>query len=467
MNADPRLGHEGRAASETVSRRAPEPKSAKIKQGISPLELLLSLEGEVRAVPTYDALGNFMCNETRKLVRCGQIMFFAPGYKKGQWHLQAASSVSSIDRNAPAVRAIEKEVGSFDALEQPQAFKLKKSTLAAGLQLTDGLLLALAAADGRQLGALLFLRNEEFEPSEEVLLSRVASAYGHALSFFSKAKRKAKFARRVKLGIAGSALLAGLAMFVPVPMSVLAPVEIVARDPLIVTAPMNGVISNIGVEANNSVQAGQLLVQFNDTDLLGRLEVTQRNLEVAVARNRRVRQGASLSAEMRREMAVTQSELAVAQAERDEAQAAFDRTKIYAPSNGVAIFASKDDWLGRPVTTGERVMEIGDPQKLEFRVDVAVGDSVVLGEGAAVRVFLHNDPLNVIDATFVDAGFRAEETLDNRLAYRVKAQLKDDADITGLRFGLRGTARISNGTVHLGYYLFRRPISSFRQWTGI
>ncbi|MDZ7823404.1 MAG: HlyD family efflux transporter periplasmic adaptor subunit [Ahrensia sp.] len=470
MNLDPRLVKRSASAAgikPNITSTDVAPKGQSNENGPSALEKLLVLEGDVRAVSSFNALGYFMCNETTKLVPAAQVLFFVAGARKGSWRLKAASSVTTIDRNAPMVRNAEKLVSDLNEPNKLQVVsdaKLKVLDLSFG----HGLLLPLIAPSGPVLGRLLLLRNTEFSESEKVLSQRLSGAYGHALAYFDKSLRTARFSRNLKFCISACVVLGGLALMIPVPMSVLAPAEIVARDPYIVTAPMDGVIQSIDIEPNAPVRAGSIVMRFNDTELLGRLGVAERNLEVAEARYRRVLQGASSSAEMRRDIAVAKSELGVAEAERDEAKAAFERSVVYAPSDGVALFTSKDDWVGRPVATGEGVMEIGDPARVEMRIDVSIGDSIVLQEGASVRVFLHNDPLKPFNAQYERASFRAQETDQNTLSYRVTAlpQISPE-DQSDLRIGLRGTARISNGKVSLGYYLFRSPLSAARQWLGL
>ena len=44
-------------------------------------------------------------------------------------------------------------------------------------------------------------------------------------------------------------------------------------------------------------------------------------------------------------------------------QAQLARIDIHAAADGVAVFGDPDDWLGRPVTTGERIMLLANPAK--------------------------------------------------------------------------------------------------------
>ena len=51
------------------------------------------------------------------------------------------------------------------------------------------------------------------------------------------------------------------------------------------------------------------------------------------------------------------------------------------------------------------------------------------------------------------------------LAYRVEASIVEpEIDV---RIGLQGSAKIYGSKVSLFFYLFRRPISALRQFTGL
>ncbi|GLS33897.1 HlyD family secretion protein [Mesorhizobium albiziae] len=136
-----------------------------------------------------------------------------------------------------------------------------------------------------------------------------------------------------------------------------------------------------------------------------------------------------------------------------------------APAPGVAIFTYKRDWIGRPVSTGERLMEIADPDKVQLRIDVPVADAIAVQSGAKVRAFLDSDPLRPVAAEVRSASYEAQLTDGNALAYRIYAAI--GAGQAPLRLGIRGTAQISGEKVPLAYYLFRRPIATIRQRFGL
>jgi hypothetical protein len=78
-------------------------------------------------------------------------------------------------------------------------------------------------------------------------------------------------------------------------------------------------------------------------------------------------------------------------------------------------------------------------------------------------LFLNVHPDQVHQAHVRYISYQAEVSPDGILGFRGRA---DFVDPTGLRVGWRGTARVHGEPVALGYYIFRRPLSVLRQWTG-
>jgi hypothetical protein len=143
----------------------------------------------------------------------------------------------------------------------------------------------------------------------------------------------------------------------------------------------------------------------------------------------------------------------------------LDKSKLLAPQGGVAIFSSQDDWRGRPVQVGERVMMIADPSLIDVTIYLPPDDAVELQTGAKVDLLLHVDPLSPLDATIERASYEATPSPDGALAYVVRARLVAGQGLP--RIGLRGTAKIYAGRVSLGYYLLRKPLAYARRSLGI
>jgi multidrug resistance efflux pump len=255
-----------------------------------------------------------------------------------------------------------------------------------------------------------------------------------------------------------------LLSFVPVPLTALAPCEIVPLDPETVTAPIEGIIQTIPVERNQKIETGQGLIAFVDTTIRGRLEVAERAVEVAAAKERRLQQAAFDDRNARRDLSIAAAELRLAIAERDAALDQLSRTRVMAGRSGLAVFASRKDWEGRPVSMGERVMQIASPDHVQVRIDMPVKDAPVVRDQARVRVYLDSDPLNPLDARLERATYHATPIAGGGLAFVLYAHLGESVPP---RIGYRGTAQVFGDDVPLIYYVMRRPLTALRQMVGL
>ena len=63
--------------------------------------------------------------------------------------------------------------------------------------------------------------------------------------------------------------------------------------------------------------------------------------------------------------------------------------------------------------------------------------------------------------------YKPELTEENVLSYKIIANFDDIKENSYIpSIGLRGTAKIYSKKVSLFFYLFRKPITSIRQWIG-
>ena len=167
----------------------------------------------------------------------------------------------------------------------------------------------------------------------------------------------------------------------------------------------------------------------------------------------------------RHELGVARAELALKTAERNFAADMLAKTELRAPRDGLVVLADKKELLGRPLTVGERILEIADPAAMEVRIEVPVADAIILNNGAPVKLLLDSSPLAAIPAHVVRANYQAKLSDASVLSFRVTAAFANGE--TAARLGARGTAQIYGGRVTLGFYLLRRPFAKLRQWTGM
>ena len=298
------------------------------------------------------------------------------------------------------------------------------------------------------------------------IANRLAGTFAHAWAAISGNQRLRSKGQTRKLLVGAALFCIVMLMMIPVPIAALAPAEIVPAKPFIVTAPIDGVIDKVLVEPNTNVAKGDVLLRFVDTSLRNKLEISNRESIVARAQLKRYSQSAFVDPKAKRELRTAMSELQLKLAESKYALELLDKTVVKAKSNGLVVFKDKNEWVGRPVSVGERIMEIANPKNVQVKIELAIDDAIVVAKGARVKVYLDSDPLNPVSATVTRASHEARKTASDVMAYEIIAQL-ESKNATPPRLGVRGTAQVFGKDAPLFFYLFRRPLSALRQKLGL
>lgn len=435
---------------------------------------MLRLEAQARDTRSLAELQYFMANETRTVSRAQQVWVLARA-ATGRMTVRAVTAQSRIERQSPLVMWIEAVARWLEAghgIAQPRDFDASAVSDLEGLggdeyPLRALLWLPLADPSGNVFAGVLLARTAPWLDSEMVVARHLVGACAHTWLAHEHRPHARSWkgmipARTLTLALAVALALIAIA---PVSMSALAPVEVVPRDPLVVTAGVEGVVGSVLVKPNQSVKAGATLVRINDTVLRNRLELAEQDMLVAEARHKKAAQLAFVDMRGRHELAVAQAELELKIAERNYARDLLERTQIKAERDGIALFADPRDLVGRPVAVGERLMEIADPAKTEFRIDLPAADAIVLRERARVTVYLDSAPLRPIRARLLRSDYQARMRENQVLSFRLVAEAV--AGPGAIRPGVRGTAQVFSDRVPLAYYLLRRPIAAARQWIGL
>lgn len=324
-------------------------------------------------------------------------------------------------------------------------------------------------ADGQTLAVHLILLDEPPTKNVMSLFARLQSTWSYCAWALLNQRRvplSQRLPRSRKGWLIAVAMLALLAL--PVRQSALAPGELVATHGFAVSAPLDGVIASFQVQPNQMVSAGALLFTLDDTTLRNRQEVAARSLEVAGAELLSAQQRAFDDSKARSEVATLQGRIAERRAELTAVQEQLQRMEVRAPRDGIAVFTDTNDWQGRPVSTGERIMQLADPNDVGVLLYLPVADAIALEEGARIRLFLHVSPLDPINATLTQTSYQSVLSPDGVASYRLRAKLVSEDDAASVsRIGLKGTAKVYGQKVSLAYYLMRRPLSALRQWSGL
>ena len=214
-----------------------------------------------------------------------------------------------------------------------------------------------------------------------------------------------------------------------------------------------------------NLKKGEPLFSLDDTTLRSRLEVSMKSIAVADAELNAASQRSFDSAQGRNDLALLGGRSQEKRAELAAIQAQLSRVEVVATRDGVAVFGDPNDWIGKPVVTGERIMLLADPAQPAMLLNLPVADAIALEIGAPVKLYLSAHPLSSIEGRIMETSYQAITTTDNIAAYRLRASIDEKAPEA--RLGLRGTAKVYGGWVILGYYVLRRPLASLRAWSGL
>jgi len=167
------------------------------------------------------------------------------------------------------------------------------------------------------------------------------------------------------------------------------------------------------------------------------------------------------------DIAIAKAEKALATARQTYAKERLTQTVINSPQKGLAIYSDPADWRGRRVTTGEAIIQIADPAEVRLRIEAPLSMGESLKNGARVKLFLDNSPLNAFEAELTSASYYAKPLPNGHMAYDAYADLQLLGHEPLPRIGARGVAKIYGRKAALGYWLFRRPITLLRQSLGV
>jgi len=440
-----------------------------MKEGIiGQLKEYIHFEREIRSAENMDSLGFVACNYLKRFVSYDVAVFLIG--RGGQEKVQTISGVSDFEVNSPLVKACELLCSQGDSPEDivdvqytsSMAPNISNCFESIGIsQVTRVVLIGNDAS-------LLVIRDEPWQSHEIQMLQDISDVLSHSIISL-KRQKDISFSRRLVQSFRpgwkwfGVGILA--CSWLPVPQSIIASAEVKASQPMVVSSGLNGVVEEVLVRPNENVSKGQLLVRFDDTDLNHQRSTILTELSLAEEQLRKAHQNSLHASDERTAFAQLSAQIEIKKLELSHIEEAIDRLELKAHSDGVVLFNRVEDWLGRSVSTGERIMQIAAADDNQFEVWVATNDAIDFSEGQSMKFFPDAHPLQSVDGSIVSFGFLASMSDTDTLAYRVLADPGEGAD--HLRLGMKGTARLYGEKAPLVYQLLRKPISSIRKHAGV
>ena len=445
--------------------------SEDLQRQVQGLGALIELEAKIRNARNIDELGFLIVNATHDLIPYRQAVLWRGGQRR---EVAYVSGLPGIDKNTPFVAWMKRALAQISKSDPGEMVDVGPSQLTGNVAgswsewLPEfAVWIPLKGQGGATIGGLFLARDEAWNAVERRFLDYLADVFGHSCGYYWE--RRGTFRKglgalgKIRVTLLVTALIVG-AMFIPVRQSVLAPGEVTPLKPTVVRSPLDGVVDKLHVTPNQTVEKGQTLFNLDTRELTNKLEVTRKEFSLVEAEYRQTAQRAVLDRDAKARLSLLKRRMDAKAAEAKYVGSLLLRAHVPAPSAGVAVFADVNDWIGRPVSIGEKIMTIADPSRSELKIRLPVSDAINLEPGAEIVLFRNIDPNNPVPAKLRYASYEADVTPEGVLAYTIKADFSPGSPTP--RIGLRGTAKIYGQEVTVFYLLMRRPLATLRQMLG-
>ncbi len=260
-----------------------------------------------------------------------------------------------------------------------------------------------------------------------------------------------------------------LLLFLRIPLRVVAPCEIIPQNPFIVTAPLSGVVSEVVVKSGEYVEPGTVLFQYDPRVVMEDLNIARQQVKILETGIRITRINALSSPDAKAELAIMQYKLKQEQIRLRLAEYRASKLKVTAQEAAEVItLADPDEWRGRPVEMGEKVLMLARPGNILLRIWISEADNVCFAEDAPVKILFNAMP----DESFTALLDYVAPTVT--VSTEGVPSVMAEGQFTGmtpekeklLRPGLKGNAIIYGQRVSAAYWLLRKPWTAMRRLLG-
>jgi hypothetical protein len=299
----------------------------------------------------------------------------------------------------------------------------------------------------------------------QLLATFLGPVYGSAWEkFMPKYWLRKMGLNRRKITFGALALLL-LLLFIRVPLRVVAPCEVVPNDPYLITAPLDGIIKQIDVKAGQIVKKGAILFEYEKAVPLEELKVAEKEVQIAQAELNRASALGLSDEKSRAEVDVLSLKLQRKKIDLDIAKYRAGKLDSKAPDNGIVMINDPDEWRGKPVKEGEKVMIVSDPSKTKIRIWVPENDNITLDPESMITIFLNTNPAKSYRASLIYIANETTISDEHVPSFVAEANWVDTPP--DLKLGLKGSAVLYGERVSLFYFMLRKPWASFRKFLGV
>lgn len=312
------------------------------------------------------------------------------------------------------------------------------------------------------LGIWLERWTGKWHPDELEILNFLSKGYGVAWESYERRFSLSKLIDKKILAIAGIALLALLVIRVPLRIS--APCEVIANEPYLITAPLEGIIDTMEVVPGQLVKKDEVLFEYDKRVPTEELRVAQKEVQIAKSQLQSANSQSYKDQHLLSDLGVLSLKLKKEEIQLNLAKYRVSQLTVKAPYDGVVMFDNPEDWQGRSVKVGEKVMTLSDPTKTKVQIWIPESDNIDLSATKAIRVFLNVYPDKSYDATI--NYISSYTTLNDKSVPSFVAEARWDKPENGTKLGWKGTAILYGDNVSIFYWIVRKPWAYIRNLFG-
>ena len=277
------------------------------------------------------------------------------------------------------------------------------------------------------------------------ILSFISQAYGiaweHFIPRFSIRSLRSKIASGIGLGL----LL--LMFLIHIPLRIVAPCEVVPKDPFLVTAPLEDIIDHVDVKPGQEVKPGDVLFEYDKRVALQALKIAEDQVKVAQEDLTRSKTLAFKDEKSLAEVLVLDAKLKKEKSNLELAQYRASLLVYHSPQKGLIMLEDPDQWRGKPVKVGEKILMIINPNRTKVRLWIPEDDNIPLDFSKPIKVFLNVSPTLTREARLIFVSNATMITEKHLVSFMAEADwIKPQDDV---KVGLKGSAILYGENVSL------------------
>lgn len=304
-------------------------------------------------------------------------------------------------------------------------------------------------------------------PSQEALdlcATFLMPAYGFIMEKYVKRNIFTKLAKpSTYLSLAAALLL--LLFLVRIPLRIVAPCEVIPENPYVITAPLEGIIEEIVVKPGELVKKGNILFEYDKRAPMHELRMAEKQVAMVQSEVNRAMTLGNVDKKSLAEVVILKAKLEREKVNLDYAKHQAELLHFRSPIDGVVIFDNPEEWQGRPVKIGEKILTISDPEQSRIRVWLQEHDNINLDLNTPISIFLNINPIKSYQANLIYVA--NEATLSDKKVPSFIAEADWVDKPKDVKLGLTGNAILYGERVTLFYFIMRKPWGTIRNFLGI